>query len=124
MVRIVNVSRGTTVAVQVKVARSYWSRLVGLTGRAGLSEGEGLLLSPCSSVQCFFMRFPIDVIFVDREAQVVRVVPGLRPFRLALGGHGAWAALEAPAGTAARSGTVAGDHLMIKGDGWEEGEKS
>lgn len=102
------------------MARSYWSRLVGLTGRAGLAEGEGLLLAPCSSVQCFFMRFPIDVIFVDRDAQVVKVAPGLRPFRLALGGRGAWAAVELPEGAAARSSTVAGDRLMIEGDGWEE----
>lgn len=124
MARILNVSRGTTVAEQARVARSYWSRLVGLTGRGGLGEGEGLLLSPCSSVQCFFMRFPIDVIFVDREAQVVKVVPSLRPFRLALGGRGAWAALEVPAATAARSGTVVGDRLAVEGDGLEEKEKS
>ena len=102
------------------MARSYWSRLVGLTGRAGLAEGEGLLLAPCSSVQCFFMRFPIDVIFVDRDAQVVKVAPGLRPFRVTLGGRGAWAAVEVPEGAAARSSTVTGDRLLIEGDGWEE----
>jgi uncharacterized membrane protein (UPF0127 family) len=62
------------------------------------------------------MRFPIDVIFVDREAEVVKVVPGLQPFRLALGGRRAWAALEAPTGTAARSGTVVGDRLVIEDD--------
>ncbi len=123
MARILNVSKGTTLAEQAQVARSYWSRLIGLTGRRALDEGEGLLLSPCSSVQCFLMRFPIDVIFIDQEAQVVKVVPSLRPLRVSLGGRGAWAALEVPVGTAARSGTVAGDRLAVEDDGLKEEEK-
>ena len=74
-------------------------RLLGLMGRRRLKEGEGLLLSPCSSVQTLFMRFPIDVIFVDREAEVVKVAPAVAPFRLAFGGRGARDALEVAAGT-------------------------
>jgi uncharacterized membrane protein (UPF0127 family) len=85
-------------------------------GRRGLEAGEGLLLAPCSSVQTFFMRFPIDVIFVDGEAKVVKVSPGLGPFRLALGGRGARDALEVAAGTAARSDTAVGDRLAVEED--------
>jgi len=114
--RIVNVSKGTTVAEQARKAESFWPRLVGLMGRGGLEEGEGLLLSPCFSVQTFFMRFPIDVIFVDRESRVVKVVPALAPFRLALGGRGARDALEVAAGTAARSDTAVGDRLAVEDD--------
>jgi uncharacterized membrane protein (UPF0127 family) len=112
--RIVNVSKGTTVAEQVRRAESFWARLVGLMGRRGLGEGEGLLLSPCSSVQTVFMRFPIDVIFVDGEARVVKVASALGPFRVALGGRGARDALEVAAGTAARSGTAVGDRLAVE----------
>ncbi len=86
-------------------------------GRGGLEEGEGLLLSPCSSVQTFFMRFPIDVIFVDGEARVVKVVAGLKPFRLALGGRGARDTLETAAGSTARSGTAVGDRLVVEEGG-------
>ncbi len=120
--RIVNVSKGTTVAGQARKAESFWARLVGLMGRRRLEEGEGLLLSPCSSVQTFFMRFPIDVIFVDGEARVVKVAPALVPFRLALGGRGARDALEVAAGTAARSATAVGDRLAVEDDcqGWKE----
>jgi uncharacterized membrane protein (UPF0127 family) len=116
--RIVNVSKGTTVAEQARKAESFWARLVGLMGRSGLEKGEGLLLSPCASVQTLFMRFPIDVIFVDREERVVKVAPALRPFRLALGGPGAREVLEVSAGTAARSDTAVGDRLAVE-DGCE-----
>jgi uncharacterized membrane protein (UPF0127 family) len=114
--RIVNVSKGTTVAGHARKAESFWARFVGLMGRRGLEEGEGLLLSPCSSVQTFLMRFPIDVIFVNGEARVVKVAPALGPFRLAFGGRGARDALEVAAGTAARSETTVGDHLAVEDD--------
>jgi len=104
------------VAGHARKAESFWARLVGLMGRRGLEEGEGLLLSPCSSVQTFLMRFPIDVIFVDGEARVVKVTPTLGPFRLAFGGRGARDALEVAAGTAARSETTVGDHLAVEDD--------
>lgn len=103
-------------AGQARKAESFWARLVGLMGRSGMEEGEGLLLAPCASVQTLFMRFPIDVIFVDRDARVVKVAPAVRPFRLALGGRGAWEALEVTAGTAARSETAVGDRLAVEDD--------
>jgi uncharacterized membrane protein (UPF0127 family) len=120
--RIVNVSKGTTVAGQARKAESFWARLVGLMGRSSLEEGEGLLLAPCASVQTLFMRFPIDVIFVDGDARVVKVAPALRPFRLALGGRGAREALEVAAGAAARSDTAVGDRLAVE-DGREGGKE-
>ena len=116
MVRIVNVSKGTTVAGQARKAESFWARFVGLMGRRRLEEGEGLLIAPCSSVHTFFMRFPIDVIFMDREGKVVKVAPALAPFRLALGGRGGRDVLEVTAGTAARSNTAVGDRLAVEGD--------
>ena len=56
------------------VARTSFTRMRGLLGRRGLAEGEGLLLQPAGSIHTFFMRFPIDVVFLDREQRVVRVV--------------------------------------------------
>ncbi|MGQ9572429.1 MAG: DUF192 domain-containing protein [Dehalococcoidia bacterium] len=114
MARVVNVSKGTTVAAEAGLAKSFWARLVGLSCRRGLKEGEGLLLSPCSSVQTILMRFPIDVIFVDGSGRVIKVVPALKPFRMALGGPGARDALEVPAGAAASSNTAVGDDLAVE----------
>jgi uncharacterized membrane protein (UPF0127 family) len=104
------------VSGQARKAESLWARFAGLMGRRRLEEGEGLLLAPCSSVHTFFMRFPIDVIFMDREGKVVKVAPALAPFRLALGGRQAREAVEVTAGTAARADTAVGDCLAVEED--------
>jgi uncharacterized protein len=78
-----------------------------------LPAGEGLLLKPCGSVHMLFMRFPIDVVFLDRELSVVGVAPDLRPWRMA-GRRGAKAALELPAGEAARRRLTSCDRLRLE----------
>lgn len=113
MPSVINVTKGTVVAERVKVAASYWSRLWGLLGRKGLPAGEGLLLRPSSSIHTLFMRFPIDVVFLDRDHRVVKVVSALKPYRFALGGRGAWAALELPAGSAEKAQVSPDDVLVI-----------
>jgi uncharacterized membrane protein (UPF0127 family) len=95
------------------VARNPLTRMRGLLGRRGLAQGEGLLLEPAGSIHTFFMRFPIDVVFLDREQRVVRVVPNLRPWRTA-GVRKARAVLELAAGEAARVGMTAGSALRLE----------
>jgi uncharacterized membrane protein (UPF0127 family) len=94
----------------VVVADSYWARLRGLLGRSGLEPGEGLLLWPANSVHTAFMRFPIDVVFLDRDLTVLDVVEGLPPWRVTAR-RGARAVLELGAGEAARQGIAPGDCL-------------
>ena len=84
----------------------------GLLGRDGLAQGEGLLIKPCGSVHTFFMRFPIDVVFCDRELSVVAVRPEVPPWRTA-GARGAKVALELAAGEAARLGIAPGMRLRL-----------
>ena len=101
-----------------ELARAEWrgsmlGRARGLLGRASLPSGDGIVISPCSSVHMIFMRFSIDVVYVDREGAVVKTVPGLRPFRLSLGGRGAHVAIELPAGTLDATGTQVGDRLLF-----------
>ena len=84
----------------------------GLLGRRELPGGEGILLRPAGSVHTLFMRFAIDVVFLDHDLTVVGVVPGLRPWR-ASGRRGAKAALELAAGEAARRGIARGDRLAL-----------
>src|SRR5512141_326403 len=90
---------GRVVLERCAVADGFLTRLRGLLGRRGLEAGEGLLLSPSSSVHTVFMRFPIDVVFLDRGLRVLGVVPNLRPWRLA-GRRGARHVLELAAGQA------------------------
>jgi uncharacterized protein len=94
------------------IADRPWSRMRGLLGRSALDQGEGLLLKPCGSVHMFFMRFPIDVVFLDRELSVVSVRTELRPWRTA-GARGAKVSLELAAGEAARLGIGPGMQLRL-----------
>ena len=74
---------GRVACEQCLLADRPWARMWGLLGRRSLPWGEGLLLRPAASVHTFFMRFPIDVVFLDRELTVLGVTPELRPWRTA-----------------------------------------
>jgi hypothetical protein len=114
MTRAINASKGTVLAERLREARTPWSRLVGLLNRNHLPEGEGLLIVPCSSVHTFFMRFPIDVAFLDRKGRVLRVFISVPPFRLLLGGLEARMALGLPPGTLTSTRTEPGDQLLFQ----------
>ncbi|HZM18687.1 MAG TPA: DUF192 domain-containing protein, partial [Gaiellaceae bacterium] len=93
------------------VAASPFSRMKGLLGRSELRPGEGLLLRPASAIHTFFMRFPIDAVFLDRDWRVVGIAGDVAPWRTA-GRKGAKAVLELPAGESARRGLRPGDLLV------------
>ena len=101
---------GAVVCERCTLADSPLTRLRGLLGRDGLDRGEGLLLRPASSIHTFFMRFPIDVVFLDRALVVVAVADRIEPWRAA-SQRGAKAVLELPAGESSRRGISVGDQL-------------
>jgi uncharacterized membrane protein (UPF0127 family) len=107
---------GTVVCPACVVADRPHTRLRGLLGRVGLGAGEGLLIRPTSAIHTFFMRFPIDVVFVDRTGVVLEVVPELPPWRFA-GRRGAKCALELRAGEAEARGIRPGDRLRLSKGG-------
>jgi uncharacterized protein len=94
------------------VAARPFTRMRGLLGRRSLDSDEGILLRPAGSVHTFFMRFAIDVLFLDRELVVVGIEPELRPWRTA-GRRGAKSVVELAAGECARRGVVVGDRLAV-----------
>ncbi|HEV2901636.1 MAG TPA: DUF192 domain-containing protein [Gaiellaceae bacterium] len=102
---------GDVVCDRCVVAASPFSRMKGLLGRSELRPGEGLLLRPASAIHTFFMRFPIDAVFLDRDWRVVGIAGDVAPWRTA-GRKGAKAVLELPAGESARRGLRAGDLLV------------
>jgi uncharacterized membrane protein (UPF0127 family) len=103
---------GTQVCERCALADSAPSRLKGLLGRTRLERGEGLLLRPAPAIHTWFMRFPIDAVFLDRELHVVGVTPGLKPWRWARRA-GARAVLELGAGEADRVGVQPGERLTL-----------
>src|SRR5215207_80386 len=110
---------GAVVCERCVVADNPWTRLKGLLGRRGLPSGEGLLIKPTGSIHMFFMRFPIDAVFLDRELRILKVVPDLKPWRMAAR-RGAKQVLEIAAGEAERRGLEPGTQLVLRK---EEGEK-
>jgi hypothetical protein len=109
----VRTQEGVVICEQCEVPKSSFARMRGLLGRSGLEPGGGMLIDAAPSVHMFFMRFPIDVVFLDRDRTVVGVRHGLRPWRVA-GARRAVAALELPAGAAAAAGVETGDVLVIE----------
>ena len=70
------------IAEQVEVASTFRQRLIGLLGKNDFSKGTALWIHRCNSIHTFFMRFPIDVVFVDKQLKVCKVVQNIKPFRL------------------------------------------
>src|SRR5260221_8870911 len=101
---------GAVLCERCEIPESVFGRMRGLLGRDGLEPGGGMLIDRAPSVHMFFMRFPIDVVFLDGDRKVVRVVELLRPWRIA-GAARAAAALELPAGAAAAAAVEVGDIL-------------
>ena len=106
----IRTATGTVLARRCVLAATPWLRLRGLLGRP-LPAGTGLLLPRTRSVHTWGMRYPIDVLFLDGEDVIVRIVGPLAPWRAA-GARAARATLELPAGTAAAAGLAPGDRLL------------
>ncbi|MGO0121785.1 DUF192 domain-containing protein [Desulfothermobacter acidiphilus] len=114
MIALYNRSRDCLLAKQLHLAQRWWQRLRGLLGRAPLRPGEGLLLEPCWSVHTFFLPYPIDVLFYDREHKVVACFVELNPWRATPLIRRARGAVEFPAGTLRFTSTQMGDRLEFR----------
>ena len=108
---MVNLTRGNVVCEQVVVADRARRRMRGLLGRRSLPPGEGMLLQPSPSIHTAFMRFPIDVVFLDRNLRVIKLVEHLPPWHTASAIEGR-STLELSAGEIVRRRVQVGDQLL------------
>ena len=106
---------GRPVVAQVAAADTFWRRAVGLLGRRALPPEQGLWLAPCAAVHTLGMRFALDLIFLDRRLQVVRVVRNVPAQRVVRGGRGAHSVLEIAAGWLSAERLKPGDILTWSG---------
>ncbi|MGI6605180.1 MAG: DUF192 domain-containing protein [bacterium] len=104
-------TRSTLLAGRIKIADDFTTRLVGLITTPSFQVGQGLLLEPCTAVHTWFMRYPIDVIYLSASNRVLRVVQALPPFCWGPLVSGASKVLEVPAGVCRATGTQVGDVL-------------
>lgn len=114
LVRIINLSKNTILAEKAKIADNFFSRLKGLLGKLCLATGEGLILVSCDSVHTLFMRFPIDVAFVNKENMIIKTYSCLKPWRLSAIFLNSALCLELPAGVLSVTRTQEGDHIKIE----------
>jgi len=110
LLTVTNLTRGTILADRLELADTGPKRNKGLLGRTGLADGGGLWIVPCESVHTFFMKFAIDLVYLDRNHKVRKVRESVPAWRLSacLSAH---SILELPSGTIRATQTQAGDSL-------------
>lgn len=121
-----NVARQSFLATQLTIADTHYARLVGLVGRpkSRFGRGAGLWIVPCHGVHTMFMRYPIDVVYLDDEKRVIRIEHSVSPWRVTPVLVEAATVLELPAHTAWDTGTMLGDQIEIKvGRGIRDGDR-
>lgn len=108
-----NQTRKTVLAQAADVADSSAKRRTGLLKHERLAPGEGLWIVPCESVHTFFMKFPIDLVYLDKKRKVKKVRHAVPAWRLSacLSAH---SVLELPAGTVEQTRTAVGDELEVE----------
>ena len=112
---LANAETGAVLARRVHAAVDSKSRRQGLLGKSGLDD-EALIIAPCNAVHTFFMQFPIDVIFAQRDGRIVRCVSRVRPWRVT-GAIRGFATIELASGTIERTATAPGHRLELRPGG-------
>lgn len=113
MLRVENVTRNTLLVNRGQVANNFWTRLRGLMGVRQLLPGQGLLIAPCNNVHTHFMRMSIDVVYVNKQDQIVAIDAQMPTWRFGRLYRTAHYVLELPSGTAAQTACTVGDQLRV-----------
>lgn len=110
-ITVTNLTRNTVIVSAGRIANTPWANFRGLMLAPPLQPGEGLVIVPCSSIHTHFMRFAIDVLYVNKENVIVGIDRNLRPWRIGRFYKGVHYVVELPAGAAAQC--QVGDCLKI-----------
>lgn len=111
--KVFNKDKGIMLASSAQIASSFFHRLKGLMLKKGMGGNEALIFYRATSIHTFFMRFSIDIVFLNRQMKVKRLVNSLSPWR-AVACRGAYLTIELPAGKIAASNIDLGDELEIR----------
>jgi uncharacterized membrane protein (UPF0127 family) len=111
--KVQNRTRDRSLADQADIADTSAKRRTGLLKHSQLAPGEGLWIVPCEAVHTFRMKFPIDVLFLDKKRKILKVRSRMPRSRMAICLR-AHSVLELPSGTCERTGTVRGDQLELE----------
>jgi uncharacterized protein len=110
---LVNKTKNQIIVAHIEEANSMWSRMRGLLGRTSLPDDAAMYFDMCTSIHTFFMKFTIDVVFVDKNSRVVKTFAKVKPGRLIWPILTARAVYEFSEGTIARTKIEVGDELHV-----------
>ena len=110
-----NKTKNECLARDLAVAQSFLARVKGLLGKQSIKEGEGMLLEPCYQIHTCFMKFPIDILFIDKNLNVIKLIKNMVPFRISGIYMRAKGALELPSGKLEETRTEIGDLISFSG---------
>ena len=110
---VINLTKETWLATKVRKADNFLTRLVGLLKRTNLGPEEALWLMPSRGIHTIGMKFPIDIVFLNKSHQVVGLMAGLAPYRISPVHFNGYSVLELPNGTIKKSRTEIGDQFEI-----------
>jgi hypothetical protein len=106
---VLNKTNNIVIADNCKVADRFFSRFLGLMGKKSLPQGSGLLIKPCNSIHMFFMKIPLDIVFIDESSSVIYLIENIKPWHISKLVRGAVSTIELPAGTIQHCNISIGD---------------
>jgi uncharacterized protein len=111
--RLINQTKNTILAEDVFLARAPFSRMKGLLGRKVFLPGQAIILEPSNSIHTFFMRFPIDILFVDKNYKIIEILPEFSPNKISRIYWHSSRVIELPAGRLNLTNTKVQDQLQL-----------
>lgn len=111
--RLINQSKNTILAEDVFIAKTFFSRIKGLLGRKNFLPGQALILNHCNCVHTFFMHFPIDLLFLDKDYKVIEALSEFKPNQISRIYWHANKVIELPAGVIIATGTIKNELIQI-----------
>jgi len=111
--KIINRTNNAVLAENAIVADTFFTRAKGLLDRKDFNQGEALVIRPCNSIHTFFMRFPIDLLFVTKDSLVIKAISRLKPYRISGIYFKSAFVIELPPGTLEANPVSQGDTLLI-----------
>lgn len=108
-----NISKNTILADNLSVADNFFKRFIGLMFTKELPMGKGLHITPCNSIHMCFMNFPLDIIFLNKNMEIVSIIEGIKPWKVSKIVSKANSVLELHTGTISKSASTVGDKIII-----------
>lgn len=111
--KLYNSTQNIMIADDVNIADSFALRSIGLLSKKVLHECEGLIIKPCCSIHTFFMKFSIDVLFVNKDNKIVALYENVSPWRVLPIHITSWYVVELPADTITSKNITKGDLIQV-----------